>query len=87
MVLMAPGGKVPKDRSWKAAKAGPMGKVDQFLDNLINYDKENIPDACLKQVQPYLDDPEFDPEFIRSKSSGNYCIRSYDFRCGFLRKP
>lgn len=69
MVLLAPGGKVPKDRSWKAAKAGPMGKIDQFLDNLINYDKENIPDACLKAVQPYLDDPEFDPEFIRAKSS------------------
>ena len=69
MVLLAPGGKVPKDRSWKAAKAGPMAKVDQFLDNLINYDKENIPETCLKAVQPYLDDPEFDPEFIRSKSS------------------
>lgn len=69
MVLLAPGGKVPKDRSWKAAKSGPMAKVDQFLDNLINYDKENIPDSCLKAVQPSLDDPEFDPEFIRAKSS------------------
>ena len=46
-----------------------MAKVDQFLDNLINYDKENIPEACLKAVQPYLDDAEFDPDFIRAKSS------------------
>lgn len=69
MVLLAPGGKVPKDRSWKAAKSGIMAKVDAFLDNLLNYDKENIPDACLKAVQPYLDDKEFDPEFIRAKSS------------------
>ena len=46
-----------------------MGKVDAFLDSLINYDKENIHENCLKAIRPYLDDPEFDPEFIRSKSS------------------
>ena len=69
MVLLSPKGKVPKDRSWKAAKSGIMAKVDKFLDDLIYYDKENIHDNCLKAVQPYLDDPEFDPDFIRAKSS------------------
>lgn len=53
MVLSAPGGKVPKDRSWKAAKV-MMAKVDAFLDSLINFNKENIPEACLKAIQPYL---------------------------------
>lgn len=53
MVLSAPGGKVPKDRSWKAAKV-MMAKVDSFLDSLINFNKENIPDTCLKAIQPYL---------------------------------
>ena len=43
-------------------------KVDQFLDSLVNYDKENIHDNNLKAVQPYLDDPEFEPNFIRAKS-------------------
>ena len=38
------------------------------LDNLINYDKENIPETCLKAIQPYLDDAEFEPEYIRAKS-------------------
>ncbi|OAF71285.1 Axonemal beta dynein heavy chain 17 [Intoshia linei] len=60
--------KIPKDRSWKTAKV-TMGKVDDFLNSLINYDKQNIPPVCQKAVQPYLDDPEFDPEFIKSKSS------------------
>ncbi|XP_077481740.1 dynein axonemal heavy chain 9 isoform X2 [Stigmatopora argus] len=68
MVLMSPGGKVPKDRSWKAAKL-MMAKVDAFLDSLINFQKENIPEACLKAIQPYLQDPEFQPELIASKSS------------------
>ena len=59
--------KVPKDRSWKAAKA-TMGKVDDFLNNLINYDKENIPEVCLKAVQPYFDNPEFETEVRYSLS-------------------
>ncbi|KAM9209454.1 dynein axonemal heavy chain 9 [Dugong dugon] len=67
MVLMAPGGKVPKDRSWKAAKV-TMAKVDGFLDSLINFDKENIHENCLKAIRPYLQDPEFNPEFVATKS-------------------
>ncbi|XP_015596133.2 dynein beta chain, ciliary [Cephus cinctus] len=68
MVLLAPNGKVPKDRSWKAAKI-VMAKVDTFLDALINYDKENIHPEVIKAIQPYLKDSEFEPEFVRSKSA------------------
>lgn len=67
MVLMAPGGKVPKDRTWKAAKV-TMAKVDSFLDSLIHFDKENIHENCLKAIRPYLQDPEFNPEFVATKS-------------------
>jgi dynein heavy chain len=42
--------------------------VDQFLDSLINFDKENIADPTLKAILPYLANKEFDPNFIRSKS-------------------
>lgn len=45
-----------------------MAKVDQFLDTLINYDKENIHPEIIKAIQPYLKDPEFEPEFVRAKS-------------------
>jgi len=38
------------------------------LSAIVNYEKENIPEVCLKSVQPYLDDPEFDPEVIRRQS-------------------
>lgn len=67
MVLMAPGGKVPKDRSWKAAKI-TMTKVDSFLDSLIHFDKENIHENCLKAIKPYLQDPAFNPELVATKS-------------------
>lgn len=46
-----------------------MAKVDGFLDLLITYDKENIHPEVTKAIKPYLKDPEFEPEFVRSKSA------------------
>lgn len=88
MVLLAPNGKIPKDRSWKAAKI-TMAKVDGFLDMLVNYDKEHIHPEIIKAIQPYLKDTEFDPEFVRTKSgaAAGLCawviniIKFYDVYC------
>lgn len=88
MVLLAPNGKIPKDRSWKAAKI-TMAKVDTFLDALINYDKEHIHPEIIKAIQPYLKDSEFEPDFVRSKSAAaaGLCawviniIKFYDVYC------
>ncbi|XP_040289656.1 dynein heavy chain 11, axonemal [Bufo bufo] len=68
MVLLAPRGRIPKDRSWKACKA-LMGKVDDFLQALVKYDKEHIHDNCLKVVkEQHLKNPEFNPDLVRLKS-------------------
>ena len=68
MVLMqGQKGKIPKDRSWLKIKA-MMAKVDQFLDGLINYEKENIHPNILAAMVPYLKNPQFEPEFVRTKS-------------------
>ena len=64
-------------------------QVDEFVSALINYEKENIPEVCLKAVQPYLDDPEFDPEVIRRQSfaAAGLCawviniVRYYEVYC------
>lgn len=45
-----------------------MAKVDTFLDQLKNYDKENMQPEAVKAVQYYLDKPDFDPERIKTKS-------------------
>ncbi|XP_037537274.1 dynein heavy chain 11, axonemal [Nematolebias whitei] len=69
LVLLSPQGRIPKDRSWKASKM-VMSKVDDFLQALVNFDKEHIPEATVKCVRDdYLSDPEFNPEFVRQKSS------------------
>ena len=62
------GGKIPKDRSWAKIKI-MMNKVDQFLDSLINYDKENIHPNVLVAMEPYIKNKEFDPDFVKSKSN------------------
>ncbi|XP_043549538.1 dynein axonemal heavy chain 11 isoform X1 [Chiloscyllium plagiosum] len=68
-VLLAPNGKIPKDRSWKTAKM-LLNKVDDFLQAIVNFDKEHIPEATIKVIkEEYLEDPEFNPEFVRTKSS------------------
>lgn len=53
MVLLAPNGKIPRDRGWRAAKL-MMGKVDQFLNDLLNYDKDNIPPNVIEVLEEYL---------------------------------
>lgn len=45
-------------------------QVDDFLQALVNFDKEHIPEATVRSVKDeYLSDPEFNPEFVRQKSS------------------
>ncbi|XP_019220092.2 LOW QUALITY PROTEIN: dynein heavy chain 11, axonemal [Oreochromis niloticus] len=94
MVLLAPHGRVPKDRSWKAARAF-MGKVDDFLQALMSYDKEHIPESCLTVVkQEYLRNPDFHPDLVWTKSTAaaGLCawtiniVRYYEIYCEVIPK-
>ncbi|KAM9783033.1 dynein axonemal heavy chain 11 [Neosynchiropus ocellatus] len=94
MVLLAPRGRVPKDRSWKAARAF-MGKVDDFLQALVSYDKEHIPESCLTVVKKeYLRKAEFHPEQVQTKSSAaaGLCawtiniVKYYEIYCEVIPK-
>ena len=66
-----------------------MAKVDQFLDQLVNYEKENIHASILQALEPFLEDPEFEPEFVRTKSgaAAGLCswvinvVRFYEVYC------
>uniref|UniRef100_A0A8C5X999 Dynein axonemal heavy chain 17 n=2 Tax=Malurus TaxID=55806 RepID=A0A8C5X999_9PASS len=88
LILTAEKGKIPKDKSWTAAKV-KIGKADTFLAALKQFDGENIPEPCLKAFEPYRTDPNFDPEFIKSKSTAaaglcSWClnmVRFYEVHC------
>lgn len=65
-------------------------QVDDFLQALVSYDKEHIPDSCLAVVkQEYLRNPDFQPDLVYTKSTAaaGLCawtiniVRYYEVRC------
>jgi dynein heavy chain len=59
-----------------------MSDVGKFLDNLKNYDKDNVHENCRREVQVYLNDPAFKPELVanQSKAAAGLC----SWVCGFV---
>ena len=55
------GKKVPN--YWDAAKR-LLADPSKFLDSLITFDKDNIKDAIIQRIQPYIDMEEFTPEAV-----------------------
>ena len=55
------GKKVPN--YWDAAKR-LLADPTKFLDSLFTYDKDNIKDAIIQRIQPYIDMEEFTPEAV-----------------------
>lgn len=51
-----------KDANWTTAKR-ELGEGD-FLDQLKNFDKDNISDKILKRIAVYTKDPELEPEKV-----------------------
>lgn len=53
---------------WRAALR--MLSDAKFLDSLLNFDKDNIPDDVIETIrQVYLTNPDFDPEKIKKVST------------------
>ena len=40
-----------------------------FINKLIDYDKDNIPEKVLKQIKKYIEDPVFTPEAVAKQSN------------------
>ncbi|KAL0479463.1 dynein beta chain [Acrasis kona] len=61
---------IPRNPTWNDAKK-MMANPSQFLDDLKTFDKENIPQANIDAVKPFLDVnkyPNFNMDAIESKS-------------------
>ncbi|XP_019331155.1 dynein axonemal heavy chain 1 [Alligator mississippiensis] len=67
-----PGSKV--DDYWEPGK-GLLQDPGKFLESLFKYDKDNIADAVIKAIQPYIDSEEFQPAAIAkvSKACTSIC--------------
>ncbi|KAI0977659.1 hypothetical protein GJ496_008262 [Pomphorhynchus laevis] len=67
VLLAGKSGKVPEDRSWKAAKL-TIDQVTDFLKTLQNFDKDNIPISTANLVKKLLKASNLDPALISKKS-------------------
>ncbi|CAF0752073.1 unnamed protein product [Brachionus calyciflorus] len=59
---------------WAQSKA-LLGDAN-FLKNLLAFDKDNIPEARIKKLKPYIDNPKFIPEEVAkvSKACRSLCL-------------
>src|SRR5690606_27967524 len=79
---------VPKNTSWNECKK-MMANPQQFLQSLLNFDKEHIPKANIDAIQKYLNDPKFNKDVVLSKSvaAAGLCswviniVGYYDIHC------
>lgn len=68
-----PGVKV--DDYWEPGKA-LLQDPGKFLDSLLNFDRDNISDAIISRIQPYIDSEAFTPQAIAkvSKACTSICL-------------
>ena len=59
---------------WNAAKIA-MGDAN-FIQKLIEFDKDNIPEQVMKRVRRYIDNPKFIPDEVGkiSRLSSSLCM-------------
>ena len=61
-----PGKKI--DDYWEAGQKGLLTDAKVFINSLFNFDKDNIPDRIIRNIAPYMDDPNFTPSAIERSS-------------------
>ena len=63
------------DDYWDGGKA-IMADPTKFLESLVNFDKENIPDSVIQKIKPYIDNENFSTEAISrvSKAATSMCL-------------
>jgi dynein heavy chain len=65
--VAAPDGKGKVDDFWEPCKKELLGRGN-LLNDMVEYDKDNIDAMTISKVQPMYDDPDFEPEKIKKAS-------------------
>lgn len=53
---------------WEVAQKVVLSNANKFMENLLTFDKDNIPDSIIAKVVTYMEDPNFTPEAIEKSS-------------------
>lgn len=60
---------------WESSKR-LLNDANKFLDSLLTFEKDNIPDAIIKRIEPYIQMEDFTPEAVAkvSKACTSICM-------------
>ncbi|KAL8455649.1 hypothetical protein Emag_000471 [Eimeria magna] len=61
-----PGSKI--EDYWESAQHKLLKDPKKLLDDLLKYDKDNVPESIIATISPYIDRTDFDPKAIRKAS-------------------
>merc|ERR1719262_1516546 len=65
--VAAPDGKGKVDDFWEPCKKELLGD-SRLLNNMVDYDKDNMGDDIISKVTPLYNDPSFEPDVIKKAS-------------------
>merc|ERR1719253_1970539 len=58
-----------RDDYWESAQRELLKEPKKLLDDMMNFDKDNIPDRTIAKVEPYLSRDDFEPSVVRKSST------------------
>ncbi|KAK3108743.1 hypothetical protein FSP39_014630 [Pinctada imbricata] len=69
MILKSPSA----DLTWQKGAKRQMANLERFIEELMSFDDNQLPESTLNLVEPYLKKPSFDPETIERKTGNTAC--------------
>ncbi|XP_056010102.1 uncharacterized protein LOC125667097 [Ostrea edulis] len=69
MILKSPSA----DLTWQKGAKRQMANLERFIEELMSFDDNQLPENTLMLVEPYLKKPSFDPAALERKTSNSAC--------------
>ncbi|KAK6172547.1 hypothetical protein SNE40_016179 [Patella caerulea] len=69
MILKSPSA----DLTWQKGAKRQMANLERFLEELMTFDDNQLPEETLNLVEPYLKKASFDPETLEKKTNNSAC--------------
>ena len=57
-----------KDDYWESAQRELLKDPRKLQEDMVNYDKDNIPEKVISKIEPYLTREDFDPAQLKKSS-------------------
>lgn len=61
------------DLTWQKGAKRQMANIERFIEELMSFDDQQLPEATLALVEPYLKKPTFEPDTLERKTSNSAC--------------